>query len=216
MLLNVCPSDCGLLARTGQLERRSRERLAVAPCIQSAHVPKDNGDSQHSTAAKLVHAKVSAAFFPASSCQEEVLPLCRADSSMESPWHCLGCAGPLTSLPMRGLGVLRPCRLTHIHSNPLRKLGAGWGRTPGVHRCHSSLSNITVTESPATSHASQHPDTPSASPAPSRSGAYPFTEIEQKWQQHWQQHETFRTPDISELDTSKPKFYALDMFPYPR
>lgn len=32
---------------------------------------------------------------------------------------------------------------------------------------------------------------------------------------HWKQHKTFRTPDMSELDTSKPKFYALDMFPYP-
>ena len=33
---------------------------------------------------------------------------------------------------------------------------------------------------------------------------------------HWLEHKTFRTPHITELDTSKPKFYALDMFPYPR
>lgn len=57
--------------------------------------------------------------------------------------------------------------------------------------------------------------------APSRGGvyqsqAYPFTDIEAKWQAHWDEHKTFRTPDITELDTSKPKFYALDMFPYPR
>ena len=33
---------------------------------------------------------------------------------------------------------------------------------------------------------------------------------------HWLEHKTFRTPHITELDTTKPKFYALDMFPYPR
>ena len=33
---------------------------------------------------------------------------------------------------------------------------------------------------------------------------------------HWLEYKTFRTPDFAELDTSKPKFYALDMFPYPR
>ncbi len=42
---------------------------------------------------------------------------------------------------------------------------------------------------------------------------YPFSEIEPKWQRHWLEHETFRTPD--ELDASKPKYYVLDMFPYP-
>ncbi|CAA7402181.1 unnamed protein product [Spirodela intermedia] len=42
---------------------------------------------------------------------------------------------------------------------------------------------------------------------------YPFDEIESKWQRYWEEHKTFRTPD--EVDTSKPKFYCLDMFPYP-
>ncbi|MCC5849880.1 MAG: leucine--tRNA ligase [Verrucomicrobia bacterium] len=42
---------------------------------------------------------------------------------------------------------------------------------------------------------------------------YPFTDIEPKWQRYWLANETFRTPD--EIDTSKPKFYVLDMFPYP-
>lgn len=46
------------------------------------------------------------------------------------------------------------------------------------------------------------------------STAYPFAEIEKKWQQYWQTNRTFRTPD--EVDTSKPKYYVLDMFPYPR
>jgi leucyl-tRNA synthetase len=35
--------------------------------------------------------------------------------------------------------------------------------------------------------------------------------IEAKWQAYWQEHATFR----SELDPSRPKFYVLDMFPYP-
>ncbi|XP_057764982.1 leucine--tRNA ligase, chloroplastic/mitochondrial isoform X1 [Salvia miltiorrhiza] len=43
--------------------------------------------------------------------------------------------------------------------------------------------------------------------------AYPFHEIEPKWQRYWEENKTFRTPD--EIDTSKPKFYVLDMFPYP-
>ncbi|MGN0328993.1 MAG: leucine--tRNA ligase [Lachnospira sp.] len=36
--------------------------------------------------------------------------------------------------------------------------------------------------------------------------------IEPKWQKYWEEHETFKT-DV--WDFSKPKFYALDMFPYP-
>ncbi|XP_031131251.1 leucine--tRNA ligase, chloroplastic/mitochondrial isoform X2 [Ipomoea triloba] len=43
--------------------------------------------------------------------------------------------------------------------------------------------------------------------------AYPFHEIEPKWQKFWEENKTFRTPD--EIDTSKPKYYVLDMFPYP-
>jgi leucyl-tRNA synthetase len=35
--------------------------------------------------------------------------------------------------------------------------------------------------------------------------------IEPKWQDYWERHKTFRTPDHSD----KPKFYILDMFPYP-
>ncbi|MEX0987264.1 MAG: leucine--tRNA ligase [Bacteroidales bacterium] len=41
---------------------------------------------------------------------------------------------------------------------------------------------------------------------------YNFTEIEQKWQDYWEENKTFRTLD----DYSNPKkFYILDMFPYP-
>jgi len=40
--------------------------------------------------------------------------------------------------------------------------------------------------------------------------------IEPKWQAYWEQHSTFRTPDPSEASVAgKPKYYILDMFPYP-
>ena len=41
---------------------------------------------------------------------------------------------------------------------------------------------------------------------------YNFTEIEKNWQQYWDDKKTFQTDT---LDKSKPKFYVLDMFPYP-
>lgn len=40
---------------------------------------------------------------------------------------------------------------------------------------------------------------------------YNFKEIEQKWQQKWVADNTYKV----EVDHSKPKFYVLDMFPYP-
>ena len=43
--------------------------------------------------------------------------------------------------------------------------------------------------------------------------AYPHSEIETKWQQYWGKNKTFRTPD--QIDRTRPKFYVLDMFPYP-
>lgn len=41
--------------------------------------------------------------------------------------------------------------------------------------------------------------------------SYPHNEIDSKWQQQWEKAACFRTGD----DPKKPKFYALDMFPYP-
>lgn len=41
--------------------------------------------------------------------------------------------------------------------------------------------------------------------------AYNHKEIEPKWQRYWQKHETFKTVESEQ----KPKYYALDMFPYP-
>ena len=40
---------------------------------------------------------------------------------------------------------------------------------------------------------------------------YDFRSIEKKWQQRWAEQKTYKT----EEDPSKPKFYVLDMFPYP-
>ena len=46
---------------------------------------------------------------------------------------------------------------------------------------------------------------------------YPFDQFEPKWQRFWDERRTFRTPNPGEknFDGSKPKFYVLDMFPYP-
>ena len=41
---------------------------------------------------------------------------------------------------------------------------------------------------------------------------FDYKTIEKKWQKFWEDNETFKT-DVN--DFSKPKFYALDMFPYP-
>ena len=43
--------------------------------------------------------------------------------------------------------------------------------------------------------------------------AYPFRDIERRWQEYWELNKTFRTPP--KVDTAKPKYYVLDMFPYP-
>jgi len=40
---------------------------------------------------------------------------------------------------------------------------------------------------------------------------YKFNEIEQKWQQYWVAHESYKVSN----DSPKPKYYVLDMFPYP-
>ena len=45
-----------------------------------------------------------------------------------------------------------------------------------------------------------------------KKGRYNFNAVEKKWQQFWQEHKTFRARDD---DKSIPKYYVLDMFPYP-
>ncbi len=46
---------------------------------------------------------------------------------------------------------------------------------------------------------------------------YDFAAIEQRWQEIWSQRQTFRTPNPGDegFDPQKPKYYVLDMFPYP-
>ncbi|PSQ80425.1 MAG: leucine--tRNA ligase [Bacteroidetes bacterium QS_8_68_15] len=43
--------------------------------------------------------------------------------------------------------------------------------------------------------------------------AYPFAQIEEKWQRHWDDEDTFETPD--EPREGREPYYVLDMFPYP-
>ena len=40
---------------------------------------------------------------------------------------------------------------------------------------------------------------------------YNFKEVEKKWQSYWKENQTYKV----DVDPSKPKFYVLDMFPYP-
>ena len=40
---------------------------------------------------------------------------------------------------------------------------------------------------------------------------YQFKEIEQKWQKYWAENQSFK----AEANSNKPKYYVLDMFPYP-
>ncbi len=46
---------------------------------------------------------------------------------------------------------------------------------------------------------------------------YPFDQIEPKWQATWDERRLFHAPNPGEkgFDPAKPKFYVLDMFPYP-
>ena len=40
---------------------------------------------------------------------------------------------------------------------------------------------------------------------------YDFNAIEKKWQRYWVEHNTYKVTE----DPSRPKYYVLDMFPYP-
>ena len=46
---------------------------------------------------------------------------------------------------------------------------------------------------------------------------FPFHEFESRWQTRWLESGAFRAPNPgdAEFDPAKPKFYVLDMFPYP-
>jgi leucyl-tRNA synthetase len=40
---------------------------------------------------------------------------------------------------------------------------------------------------------------------------YNFSDIDSKWQKYWDENSTYATKN----DYSKPKYYSLDMFPFP-
>mmetsp|Transcript_21492 Transcript_21492/g.50897 ORF Transcript_21492/g.50897 Transcript_21492/m.50897 type:complete len:892 (+) Transcript_21492:147-2822(+) len=82
-------------------------------------------------------------------------------------------------------------RATNAFVVPSRKVGTSLSR--GSHFRHYS----TATDADSTTNAKT---------------GYPFAEVEPKWQKYWEENNTFKTP---ERDTSKPKKYVLDMFPYP-
>src|SRR6266513_3627904 len=46
---------------------------------------------------------------------------------------------------------------------------------------------------------------------------YPFDRLEPKWQAIWEERQLFHAPNPGEkdFDAAQPKFYILDMFPYP-
>ncbi len=63
----------------------------------------------------------------------------------------------------------------------------------------------------------QFVDMTSPAPAGERRRPFPCDEFEPRWQRTWAERGTFRTPNPGDpnFDASKPKFYVLDMFPYP-
>lgn len=74
--------------------------------------------------------------------------------------------------------------------------------TPTNYRSRAFVS-LSSTTTPTESQSTAAP----AGPTP-----YPFAEVEPKWQKYWEENKTFKTP---KRDSSKPKKYVLDMFPYP-
>ncbi|MFZ5806672.1 MAG: leucine--tRNA ligase [Verrucomicrobiota bacterium] len=44
---------------------------------------------------------------------------------------------------------------------------------------------------------------------------YPFNEFEPKWQSYWAQNKSFKAANPDESGAEKPKYFVMDMFPYP-
>ena len=84
------------------------------------------------------------------------------------------------------------------------------------HSAHHLRQSVATQSAPVAAPSTEAPQSPvsDSGDSPRQSSAYPFIDIEGKWQAYWLSHKTFRTPE--EIDTSKPKYYVLDMFPYPR
>eukprot|EP00884_Botryococcus_braunii_P002745 jgi/Botrbrau1/12471/Bobra.0169s0018.1 len=121
----------------------------------------------------------------------------------------VACTSPhVASATSRGFPTSHPS-----NRNPLRHDRTNY-RAPTCHAESSAGSSATVIEPPPAEIPPDAPNDTTQSPG-GRSTAYPFSEIEAKWQRYWLENKTFKTPDLADLDTSKPKMYVLDMFPYP-
>ncbi|GJP73364.1 hypothetical protein CLOP_g4089 [Closterium sp. NIES-67] len=161
--------------------------------------------------------------------RSEPRPL-RAASRFNQPYGCVSLSSPFwsksSSVSISSLR-LSPLRSTFTHASRSHTSGAT-SRTTRI--CAAAASSATSDGSSSSSTAVEIAVAPATAPAAGadmagqtngasaqprsrQSSAYPFTEIEGKWQAHWEERQTFRTPD--DVDTSKPKYYVLDMFPYP-
>lgn len=120
------------------------------------------------------------------------------------------------SVPLRSrIAVVRPCCSSPDLSSSSAGSSAGQTVTTLPKDGQSAASVSTTVEESLKQSVGQKTDAASEDKTGSlRVTAYPFPEIEAKWQAVWEEKQTFRTP--GEVDTSKPKYYVLDMFPYPR
>ena len=166
----------------------------------------------------LGYARLNRAPGPAMSVEALRAPRSMAVLPPSALSRTLRCIVTSSSSGSRGPHLAGLLRLAQLRRPALDKPQHGAFSTsrPSVH----AASAANVDTEPATQPAGEE-GVAAAPAAPSRGGvfqsqAYPFTDIEAKWQSHWDEHKTFRTPDFKDLDTTKPKFYALDMFPYPR
>ncbi|KAG2438904.1 hypothetical protein HYH02_010699 [Chlamydomonas schloesseri] len=102
--------------------------------------------------------------------------------------------------------LLRPCTLRcKAFSGSSARVASPVAAAIPSRRVIRPLKAVETVDAPSAASTSAAPSAPPQ--------AYPFTEIEAKWQAYWEANQTFRTPD--QVDTSKPKYYVLDMFPYP-
>lgn len=95
------------------------------------------------------------------------------------------------------------CRRGILVSNPTLNSSSRW-RTQ--RRFPSACAQRPISKS-YSANASPNTDTPLV--------GYDFRTIEPKWQKIWAQRGDYEVPNPPALDTSKPKYYVLDMFPYP-
>jgi hypothetical protein len=115
-------------------------------------------------------------------------------------------------------GVLAPCRLPPNARpfTPIAAVSSSTGSGSSTRACasttHGAWHGVSGLPSVIASAAVAEAATDGVSDVQSK--AYPFPEIEARWQAYWLENKTFRTP--TKVDTSKPKYYVLDMFPYPR